>query len=139
MVTLNFTFVVLLVMFLGFLWAMHRFVFKPVLQTMDGRDAHIVGDKAEAARASEEATALEDAYAQKIAALHRESNLRLMRARRTALDEHNARVDAFKHEAETAMRTLRKELRAEVDEQKQHIGPLAGQIAAAMASKLEME
>lgn len=139
MVSLNLTFFVLLLLFLGFLWAMHRFVFKPALALTDQREAQVANAKSEAIENSKEATSLEDAYAMRIGAIHREANLRLSQARHSAQEKHNEQVDAFRKRAEEELRGQRKFLRAEVKEQTQQIGPLAADLAAAMAARLELE
>jgi F-type H+-transporting ATPase subunit b len=139
MVSINATFFVLLGMFLVFLWAMHRFVLTPALSVMDARDSQVADAKNAALQDSQEAAGLEDTYAARIGAIHREANSRLIHARRSAQDKHNEQVDAFRRQAEEELRTQRRALRAEVAEQEKQIEPLAAQLSAAMLATLEME
>ena len=139
MVTINFTLLVLLVMFLGFLWVMHRFVFKPVLALLDARDEQIAADKRIAAEAGAEAGDLEDQYMRKIARMHHEASLHLVRAHRQAQEEHNGRVVAFKAKAEQEIRALHQSLSADIARQEELIVPLTQDVCKAMAVKLELE
>lgn len=138
MVSINFTLFVVLAMFLGFLWAMHRFIFKPVLTLTDERDEKMAEDRAVARDASVEAEQLEDEYSAKLAKLHRESNVRLTRSRRAAQEEHHAKVEAFKNKADADLRDLRAAVQHEIDGQKDQFSGLATEIADSMANRLEL-
>lgn len=139
MVSLNFTFFVLMAMFLGFLWVMHAFVFRPLLALMDRREARIATDKETAIQTGLEAAAVEDTYRARMAAIQSEASLRIVHARRAAQEEHNARVDAFRKEAEHILSEHRATLRTEVREQMERIDPLASELAAAITCSLELE
>ena len=139
MVVLNFTLLVLLVMFLGFLWLMHRFIFRPLLALMDARESQIADDKQTATSAAVEAAALEDQYGEAIALMHREASLRLVRARRQAQEEHNGRVAAFKSKAEDEIEVLNQSLAAEIASQEDQFAFLARGICDGMANKLELD
>ena len=139
MVTINFTLLVLLVMFLGFLWIMHRFVFKPVLALLDARNDQIAEDKRIATEVGAAASILEDQYVEKIARMHQEASLHLVRAHRQAQEEHNARVVAFKAKAEQELRALHQSLTEDVARQMEQIAPLAQDVCRTMAVKLELE
>lgn len=139
MVTINLTLFVLLAMFLAFLWAMHRFIFRPVLALMDQREQKMAEDRAVAREASADAERIEDEYKHRLAAIHREANVHITRARRAAQEQHQAQVDAFKKRADEELQVLRKEIRSDVNSQRDQFGPLAHEIANAMAKKLELE
>lgn len=139
MVSLNFTFFVLLAMFLGFLWAMHRFVFRPLLAMMDGREDHIVADRETAAATSAQANEVEDHYRARMAEIHGEASLRLIHARRETQEQHLARVEAFRKDADDQLDALRKALRDQVRAEIKEIEPLARELAGAITAKLELE
>lgn len=139
MVSLNFTLLVLLGMFLAFLWAMGRFIFDPLLALMDRRNNQIADDKMTALTAGEEATALEDEFGAKIAKIHREASVHLGRAHRQAQEEHNAHVAAFKAKAEKEIATLAQALATEIDGQRDQFDALSSDIQHTMAKKLELE
>jgi F-type H+-transporting ATPase subunit b len=139
MVVLNFTLFVLLGMFLGFLWVMHRFIFRPLLALMDARENQIADDKQTATSAAAEAAALEDQYGEKIARMHREASLRLVRAHRQAQEEHNGRVAEFKSKAEDEIQSLNESLAADIASQEDQFAFLAKGICDGMANKLELE
>ena len=139
MVSVNFTLLVLLVMFLGFLWAMHRFIFTPLLALMDARTDQVAEDKKCAAAAAADATELEDTYGDRLAQVHREANKTLLRAHRQAQEEHNARLAAFRAQAEQEIETLRHALTSEVVAQEDQFDGLSNTIQHAMAAKLELE
>lgn len=139
MVSLNFTFFVLLAMFLGFLWAMHRFVFRPLLGMMDGREDHIVGDRAAAQATSAEANEVEDLYRARMAEIHGEASHRLVDARRATQEQHLARVEAFRKDADAQLAALRLALREQVRAEVKEIEHLALELSAAITAKLELE
>lgn len=139
MVTINLTLLILLLMFLGFLWIMHRFVFTPVLGVSDGRDEKIAEDKNVAREASADAEKLEDEYKEKLAQIHRETNLTIARTRRAAQEDYQVQVETFKKKAEEELRDLRRSVRSDIESQKDQFGVLAQGIAAAMARQLELE
>ena len=139
MVSVNFTLLVLLVMFLVFLWVMHRFIFTPLLALMDARTNQVAEDKKCAAAAAAEATELEDAYGEKLAQVHREANRTLVRAHRQAQEEHNARLAAFRAQAEQEIDTLRQALTSDVVSQEDQFDSLSETIQHVMAAKLELE
>lgn len=139
MVSLNFTFFVLLAMFLGFLWAMHRFVFRPLLAMMDGREDHIAADRAAATATGAEANEVEDHYRARMAEIHGEASLRLVHARRVTQEQHLARVEAFRKDADEQLDALRKALREQVRAEVKEIEPLARELSGAITAKLELE
>lgn len=139
MVTLNATLFVLLAMFLGFLWAMNRFVFAPLLALLDRRNDQIADDKRSAIEAATEASTLEDEYSAKIAHIHREANLRLIRAHRQSQEEHNLQLVAFKTQAEQDIRSLASTLAADVQSQTAEIEQLAQVVQDCLAAKLALE
>jgi F-type H+-transporting ATPase subunit b len=139
MVTINFTLVVLLVMFLGFLWAVQRFIFQPLLALMDARDDQIADDKRTATERGAEAVKLEDQYGAKIAHMHQEASLHLNRAHRHAQEEHNAQVATFKAKAEQEIKILNQSLAADIEAQKDQFLSLAQDIQGTIATKLELE
>lgn len=139
MVSINLTLFVLLAMFLGFLWIMHRFVFKPTLALTDSRDDRIAEDRELANAESTKAAVLEDDYATAIAEMHRDANLRIVRNQRLAQEEHNTKVEAFKRQAEEDLRSLRASIKSDIAAQADQFDGLARQIAATMAKQLELE
>jgi len=139
MVTVNFTLLFLVLMFLGFLWAMHRFIFKPVLSLSDQREDKMAEDRTVAREASADAERLEDEYSEKLSRIHREANAHLARTRRAAQEQHQAQVEAFKKRAEEDLSSLRKSIRKDIESQKDQFGELSKKIAAAMAHQLDLE
>lgn len=139
MVTLNATIVVLLAMFLGFLWIMHRLIFKPLLAHMDARSDQIAEDRRMAAEAASEADQLEDQYAGNIARIHREANLHLLHARREAQETHLARVTEYRAKAEAEIAALNRELSDEIARQEEDFPGMVEEIHAAMAARLKLE
>jgi F-type H+-transporting ATPase subunit b len=139
MVSLNATIFVLLAMFLGFLWLMHRAVFKPLLAHMDARSAQVAEDKRLAAEAASEADQLEDTYNSKVALIHREANLRIVKAQRQAQEAHLAKVTEYRARAEAEIEALAQSLAEDIAAQEGSLAPLADEFKAAMANKLALE
>ena len=138
MVSLNFTLFVVLGMFLIFLWAMQRFIFKPVLKLTDERDEKMAEDRTVAREASAEAEQIEDEYGARLAQIHRDANLHITRTRRAAQEEHHAKVEAFKQKAEAELHDLRAAVEQEIATQANELPELSAAIAKSIAHRLEL-
>lgn len=98
MVTINLTLFLEVGLFLIFLWGTARFVLRPVLRTLDERDAVIEQDHAQAAVDVEEASALEGQNARE-----------LLEIRQGAEEAHrNARYETRKEHADAVTRANEK-------------------------------
>ena len=73
MVTLNFTIVVQLGLFLIFLWSVNRLVFGPVLITLDQRNEKLADDEVSTETDSRKAGELEGSYLAEMSAARRGS------------------------------------------------------------------
>jgi F-type H+-transporting ATPase subunit b len=136
-VNINLTLVIQVLLFLAFMWALNRWVFRPVLALLDARHDAIEADKARAAQAQQDAARRERKYAIEVAALHRDASQAVQKAHRAAQDAHNQRVLELKREEEAELRVVRERTAAEVAEQR-HLYPecvtqLAGVILDAVA------
>ncbi|HOH51273.1 MAG TPA: hypothetical protein PLI98_11085, partial [Candidatus Hydrogenedentes bacterium] len=73
MLSLDFTLVVELLLFLLFLWGTNRAVLRPLLRTMDARQLRMEQDRADAEAAARRAAELDAVYDRRLAAIHREA------------------------------------------------------------------
>ena len=138
MVTLNLTLLVQVGLFLAFMWAMNRFVFRPLLRVMDAREAQIDDNNATAQQQAERADQLEKGYAAKVAAIHREASQTVLEAHRRAQQEHNERVEGLKKQEEQELAAVRAAAAPQIAAQRTHYPQLAGELAALAAQRLRL-
>jgi len=136
MVTINLTLLVELLLFLGFLWLVHRYIVVPVLQNADAREAEVEQDQTTAVEATEASESLEREYRRKRAALHREASQRIAQAHREAQRKHLDRMAELKAEEEKQIVALRNELRQMVDQQRDDYDRLSRELAEVAAERL---
>lgn len=114
MVTLNGTLVVELVLFLVFLWGVHRLVFRPTFDVMDKRAATMEEDRKAAKRARYEADTMEQEYRQAISAVrhHAQEHLRLVRqkAQNAAVEKISEQKRAADKEVESVRQVAAKHI-----------------------------
>lgn len=139
MVSLNFTFFVILAFFLVFLWAMNRFVIQPLLVVMDQRDGRIQGDKEEARKLTADAAAREREYASRLSALHQEAQLHIAQAHRTAQESYQAGLEALKQREAEEVRDARAEARRLIAEQRDQYDALAAELKDLLRAQLGRE
>lgn len=100
MLSLDFTLVVELLLFLLFLWGTNRAVLRPLLRTMDARQLRMEQDRADAEAAARRAAELDAVYDRRLAAIHREAAGRVREGRARAAAERRRRMEELHREAE---------------------------------------
>jgi F-type H+-transporting ATPase subunit b len=98
MVSVNFTLVVELVLFLIFLWGVHRIAIRPLMATMDDRAQKIEDDRAAAETDQTASVRLTESYRTELGAARREASQSMEAARRKAMSERLQRINARKQE-----------------------------------------
>jgi len=139
MVTINLTIVVVTGLFLVFLWMMHLFVFRPILEVMDERERRLAEDQAEALRLEAESRSLEREFKEQLALLHKDANARILSVHRQAQEEHLARVEELKRREAEELRQVRAEAQAVLQAERAHYPALVGDLRHRMARKLGLE
>ena len=138
MVTINFTIVVQLVLFLLFLWVTNRLVLQPILRVKDERDRRHREDRGAAEADTAEAEKLEADYAAKLAAARREGVVRVEQARREALHERLEALNAHKQESEAQVKATREEAANQIEAARAAYVRLAPGLAEDIAQKLHI-
>jgi len=138
MVTLNLTLIVQLVLFLVFLWGMHRLAFRPTLEALDARDEQIARDEDAAAAATKEAAKLEGRYAEELAAARQEAAAMISEVRREAVDERNARLAEARREADEAVAAARAAAQQELAGERAHYDELLPGLLGEMRRKMSL-
>ena len=139
MVTLNATLIVEVVLFLLFVWLMHRVVFRPLLRLLDARDAQLEEDRETAASEAEAAEALEQDYSAQVAAIHREASHTAYHAHRVAQDAHNKKVAELRKQEEEELAGVRAQAMEQVAEERKRYEELTQALAWNMADRLGLE
>jgi len=139
MVTINLTLLVETGLFLIFLWMMHRYVFRPILKTMDDRDTQLEVNQIEAQRLEAEAHSLEREFKEKLAALHKEASHRILHVQRKVQEEHLQNIAALKQRETEELRVVRNEAAAQVAEERTHYPELSKELQHLMAVRLHLE
>ena len=136
MVDLNFTLVVQLLMFLGFLWAMNRWVLQPLLKFMDEREQQMAQARKQAEEDQETAGALEQEYAAALALAHRKAHQKVMEALRAVQERNLESRDEVRRAHETEVAGARDEARAFVEQERGAYPQLSRDLAEAMMARL---
>ena len=134
MVTINFTLIVQVVLFLLFMWVMNRWIFKPMLGILDEREEKLRDDETQAEGSTKEAQKIERKHAIELAAIHREANQRAQAAHRDAQDAHLKRLLELKQKEEVEVREVRKQCMQQVAVEREKYGPLIDQLTAEFSS-----
>ena len=100
MVTINFTIVVQLLLFLVFLWGLQRWVLAPMLAAMDEREEVIATNKQTAQEDRKAAEKLEAEYARSLALARREAANVLRSGQAQALKRRNEMIRARRDEVD---------------------------------------
>lgn len=133
MVTINFTLVVELLLFLLFLWGTNRFILRPTVKTIDEREALIEHNEELTERDVTDADALEERHAAELSLLYRETEERVREARRAAINARTDRVQQEMKQTDAEIAQYRDEMRARIEEQR----PAARKIAPEVAEAIE--
>jgi len=136
MVTINFTLFVETGLFLLFLWLMHRYVFKPLLQVMDERSAKLREDKEVAARENATAEEREKDYAAQLGTIHFQATRTVLEGKREANQQQQQKVAELKAEGARELESLRRELQEQVAAQQDQTGALASELKDRLAETL---
>ena len=136
MVDLNFTLVVQLLMFLGFLWVMDRWVLRPLLKTMDKRERTINDDKEQALTDQEAAEALENEYAAALASAHQKAHKKVAIALRTRQEEQLEQRNTLRDVQQQEVAQTREAAEAEINKQRDAFPEMSKAIAIAMLNQL---
>lgn len=136
MVTLNFTIVVELILFLVFLWGTKQFILRPLLEALDAREASLQESEAHAQESAERAAALEAQYHTESAAMRRAADENFRGGRRKALNEHGRHLAEERHQADEAVAAAREAARAQVDNEQSQCAALAPELADILSERL---
>ncbi len=139
MVDINLTLFIELGLFLIFMWAMGKYVFRPLLKVMDARAWQIEEDKRHADSVDEEAAALEQDYAKSSAGIHRNATERVRQAHRKAQRAHLEKVTEFKAAAQRELEQARAEAEKLIAAQRSGFPALADALAGEIAARLDLD
>lgn len=136
MVTLNLTLVIEVGLFLIFLWGTARFILRPVLRTLDERDAVIEQDHAQAAVDMEEANTLERQYAQELLDIRQRAGEAYRDARHETLKGHAVAVAKAIERADQAVAEARDKAMHLVAGQRSALEKAVPEVADLIAERL---
>ncbi len=136
MVDLNFTIVVQLLMFLVFLWAMTRWVLRPLLQTMDDRESSMTQDKEQAQADQEAAEEIEQKYAALLASAHQRAHQTIEEALREAQNNHLEQRNGVRREQQEEIAQAQEQANAFLEQQRKEFPALSKDIAREMMRQL---
>ncbi len=139
MITLNFTLVVELALFLVFLWVTNQIVVRPLLRTMDARTAKVDQDRAAAEADTQEAQRLEALYVERLANAHQASSQRLHKARFDAYHEGRVALDGLKQQAEQEIEACRVSVEARIEAERKKFAELVPGLVEAADRKVGEE
>lgn len=133
MVTINLTLIVQVGLFLLFMWAMNRWIFRPMLGILDTRAETLRNDETQTEMSTNEARKVERKYAIELTSIHREANQRALAAHRDAQTAHLNRLLALKEKEEAEVGQVRQECMALVASEREKYAPLIEQLTSEFA------
>jgi len=136
MVTINFTIVVELILFLGFLWGTRQFILRPLLEALDAREASLEESETHAQEAVDHAGTLEAQYHAESAAMRRTADEFFRGERRKALNEYGRRLAEERHNADAAVATTRAAALKQVRKARNECAALAPELADILSDQL---
>lgn len=136
MVDINFTLLMHLPLFLVFLWAMKRWVFRPLLVIMDKRDQEMVEAKEQTGQNQKEAVQLEQEYAAVLAKAHRKAHGTIARALREVHEQQLQEREAARKAQEEAVAQARQEALAQVEQAQAALPEISCQVAADVLARM---
>ncbi len=138
MIAINFTVFVELGLFLLFLWVTQKLILIPILSVMDRRDDQVESDEQTAEKSIEDATSLEQRYADDIAGVRRAASAEIEQARREGMMARAAAVRERKAEADRQVRAIEDTVSAAMDIERQQFDALVPSLADQMAKRLQL-
>lgn len=121
MVTINFTLVIELGLFLLFLWGTQRYIFGPVLKSVDDREEGIERDTADAEAENTEADMAEKKYRHDIAVIRRQADAEVHAARTKSQNEHTRFLSDERTRADQSILEARRDAEQLVEQQHEEI------------------
>lgn len=139
MVTVNFTLIVEVVLFLIFLWGANKLILRPTLDLRDAREEKVDSDFQEAQKLNAEAKRLQREYEEALREARRNANAALQQARREALQARMKRLKEAKEQGDREVMDVQEQMRAMIREQRRQFDQLTPDLAYAMARSLSLE
>jgi F-type H+-transporting ATPase subunit b len=121
MVTLNFTLLIELGLFLVFMWVTHKMFFVPTIRNMDDRDESIGQDYVQAEANVEKAKALTSEYRSELIRIRGEAETQLAEAKHKTAQEHMKFVQTERARSDETVAKARAKARKEVDDNRDFI------------------
>ena len=139
MVTINFTIVVQLVLFLVFLWGLQKWVLAPMLATMDEREDTISANKKSAQSDRKAAEELDAEYARSIAQARRDAANVLRSSQAQALQRRNEQIRKRREEVDALVQAHSEQALQLVEAERTVFASVVPGLAEAMISRLRVK
>lgn len=139
MVTLNFTIVVQLVLFLIFLWGLRQFVVNPMLKQIDDRQHYIEQQESRAKVDIDLAAAQEARYAQAVKDMHQDAEQRFRDARRATLDEQAEIIARQREQCDRAVTIARIDAQKRAQDERASFRQVVPELANAIAARVGLK
>ena len=137
MVTLNFTLLVELILYLIFLWGTARFILSPILRTIDAREESLEQAQVKTQADQAEAERLENEYARAIAETRAHADDTLRHRRHQAVQEHMIFIAEERQRADQTVAAVRMEAERAAEEARPQVLEAAPQLVESITQKLE--
>ena len=139
MVSLNFTLVIELLLFVLFLFGTTRFILRPALKVIDERDERVDADESAAEKHNATATALEAKYQKALARARAEAEDAYRAGHMRLIDEQAARLTAAQRAVDDAVLATRAQGEADLEARRAELKQAAPAIAREMGARLGMK
>ena len=139
MITINFTIVLELALFLTFLGLANVLVVRPLLKVMDARAGKIEQDKAVAETERQEANRLKTQYVEQLTQAHQEAAQRLHKARYEAYQAGRAELDQLRAKADEDVNQYSAAIEVEAALERRKVEELVAGLVALAEEKINKE
>lgn len=139
MVSVNFTLLVELALFLIFLGVTNRLIFRPLLRIMDERAASIAQDKETAAAANTEAGTLEACHTEKVIEARHVATHRLRQAHDETYQANRTELDGLRHRVDQEVGVFRDQVTIQLDAERKKCAEFLPSIVTAIDERLHVE
>lgn len=132
MVQINFTLIIAMGLFLLFLWVTKRFIFRPILDVMDAREAKLLEDRETMESRTAEARSLETAYSDAKTQAKQSAALRIRKTRNDAWEKSREALHQLRVGKDAEVTAFREALTARHDEERRQYPELLPKLTETM-------
>lgn len=136
MIELNWSIFIQMINFLLLMFVLNKILYKPILKILDEREKKISAGQQEVKDLAAQGTKLVASYNEKLQAAKVEAMTSKANARKQAVGQVNAVIDAARKDAEQVILGVRQQVASEIEAAKKELEPELASMAATIAEQV---